>query len=367
MDYLFGSHQLVTVGYEFEHERYSNVNTDQNPVVALRNYNSTFATQQSNAAFAQDQIRLFGGKLLVLLSGRFTQMGLTQPTFVGGLSPYSKLPLPTPPAAYTGDASFAYFAASTSTKLRAHVGNSFRMPSIYERFGGYFYGGLYVPIGNPELAPERAVSVDFGFDQYLFDSRLKLSATYFFSHLQQVIGYLDFPPGYVDQYGRFSGYYNTTAGISRGVELSGNFHPARRTTVTASYTFVNAKDRVSQYYTGTAVDPIQTPRIPPHTATVVAMQQIGNHVDFSMDLDATSSYLYPLYGAIPGTYFDYPYAFRFPGARQLGVAGGYESGIGEKATFRLYARLSNALNQDFYEDGFRTPKRWLTGGIAFRF
>jgi hypothetical protein len=196
---------------------------------------------------------------------------------------------------------------------------------------------------------------------------MKLSGTYFYSHLQEVIGYLNFPPGYVDPYGRYSGYYNTTAGISRGVELSGTFHPARRTTMTASYTYVNARDRRSQYYTGTAVSPVQTPRIPPQTVSVIALHQIGTHVDVSMDLIATSSYLYPLYGAIPGTYFDYPYAFRFPGARQLGIAGGYETALREKTMLRLYARLSNTLNQDFYEDGFRTPGRWITGGIQLRF
>lgn len=367
VDYLLGAHQVLTAGYEFERERYLNVNSDQNPDPTQRLYNSTAATQQSNAAFAQDQIRFLSDRLEILLSGRFTQMSLNQPTYIGGPSPYANFSLPSPPAAYTGDASIAYFLPSTSTKFRAHAGNSFRMPSIYERFGGYFFGGTYVPNGNPELAPERAISLDFGFDQYLFRDHLKISSTYFYSHLQEVIDYLDFPPGYVDPYGRTAGYYNTSGGISRGVDLSGEFRPARNTTIFASYTYTNAKDLTSEYYTGTLFDPLQTPRILPQTVTVVATQQFGKRIDMALDFDGGSSYLYPLYGLNPVSGFAYPYAYRFSGPRQLGLSAGYSLPLRERLSTRLYVRVSNALDQDLYEDGFRTPGRWAVGGIHFSF
>ncbi len=366
-DYLWGGHQLLTAGYEFQQEHYQNVNSDQNPDPTQRVFNSTVATQRSNAAFSQDQIRLLGDRLEVLLSGRFTQISVNPPAYIGGGSPYANLPLPSPPAAYTGDASVAYFLPRTSTKVRAHTGNSFRMPSIYERFGGYFYGGAYIPNGNPELAPERAISLDLGFDQYLFHDHLKISGTYFYSHLQEVIDYLDFPPNYVDPYGRTSGYYNTSGGISRGLELSGEFHPARSSTIFASYTYTNARDRASVYYTGTSIDPLQTPRILPNTVTIVASQQFGKHIDMAMDFDGGSSYLYPLYGLNPVSGFAYPYAYRFPGPRQLGLSAGYSLPLSERAAARFYVRLSNALGQDFYEDGFRTPQRWALGGIHFTF
>ncbi len=367
IDYLWGNHQLLTAGYDFQQEHYQNVNSDQNPDPTQRVYNSSVATQRSNAVFAQDQIRLLDGRLEILLSGRFTHTSVDAPTYIGGTSPYANLPLPSPPAAYTGDASIAYFIPRTSTKLRAHTGNSFRMPSIFERFGGYFYGGAYIPNGNPELAPERAISLDFGFDQYLFHDHLKISSTYFYSHLQEIIDYLDFPPGYVDPYGRTSGYYNTSGGISRGVELSADFHPARNTTLFASYTYTNAKDRASVYYTGTSINPLQTARILPNTVTIVATQQLGKHIDMAMDFDGGSSYLYPLYGLDPVSGFAYPYAYRFPGPRQLGLSAGYSLPLNERMTARFYVRVSNALGQDFYEDGFRTPSRWAVGGIHFSF
>jgi outer membrane cobalamin receptor len=282
---------------------------------------------------------------------------------VGGASPYAYLPLPSPPHAYTGDASVSYFFQHTSTKLRSHAGNSFRLPSIYERLGGYFYGGTYFPFGDPRLSPERALSVDFGFDQYLFHQLLKVSGTYFYSHLQQVIGFLDFPPGYVDPYGRTGGYYDTGGGIARGVELSGDFHPSRNTSVFASYTYTNARDRSSQYYTGTGVDPLQSPRILPNAVTVIATQQFGRHVDAGMDFEGGSDYLYPLYGPSPLS----STAFRFSGPRQLGISAGYSIGFHEGAAARFYVRVSNTLNQNFYEDGFRTPGRWAVGGVRFSF
>lgn len=208
LNYLAGSHQILTAGYEFQRENYSEVAIDPNT------YSRTTARQQTNAVFAQDEVHLLDGRLQILLSGRFTRASLDQPAFVGGRSPYAAVGLPSPPRAYTGDASISYFLRRSSTKLRAHAGNSFRMPSIYERFGGYFYGGIYYPIGDPRLAPERAISLDFGFDQYFFRERLKLSGTYFYSHLQQVIGYLNFPPAYVDPFGRTGGYYDTKGSMA---------------------------------------------------------------------------------------------------------------------------------------------------------
>lgn len=362
-DYLLGSHQLLSGGYEFEQEHYLNVSTDQNPDPTQRAYYRTDARQRSHAVFAQEQVTMLNRRLQVLLSGRFTSASLEQPSFVGGAAPYANLVLPSPPDAYTGDASLSYFFQHTLTKLRAHTGNSFRLPSIYERFGGYFYGGAYFPFGDPRLSPERAISTDFGFDQYLFHQLLKVSGTYFYSHLQQVIGFLDFPPGYVDPYGRTGGYYNTGGGIARGVELSGDFHPSRNTSVFASYTYTNALDRTSQYYTGTGVDPLQSPRILPNLVTIVATQQFGSHVDGGMDFEAGSDYLYPLYGLSPLS----SNAFRFAGPRQLGVSAGYTIGLHEKASARFYLRMSNALDQNFYEDGFRTPGRWAVGGVRFSF
>ena len=93
------------------------------------------------------------------------------------------------PTAYTGDAAVAYFVPGSETKLRLHAGNSYRAPSPYERFGGSFssFFGSFSFYGDPRLEPERTVSFDGGVDQWLFDSKLQLSATAFHTDLREII------------------------------------------------------------------------------------------------------------------------------------------------------------------------------------
>ena len=68
----------------------------------------------------------------------------------------------------TGDGSVAYFIRSSDTKFRAHVGNGFRAPSLFERFGeGTFGSAGTVRFGDPTLRAEQSISVDGGFDQRL--------------------------------------------------------------------------------------------------------------------------------------------------------------------------------------------------------
>ncbi len=366
-NYLLGAHQTIIAGYEFQRENYTNPATDTNPDPTQRTNDTTIARQQTNAIFAQDEIRLFSNRLQILLSGRMTQVSLDQPTFLGtAVSPYAVVALPSPPKAFTGDAALSYFLKRSSTKLRAHAGNSFRMPSLYERFGGYFYGGVYYPIGDPNLPPERAISFDAGLDQYLFREHVKLSASYFYSRLQQIIGYINLPPDYVDVYGRYAGYHQLPGGIARGLEVSADIHPTRKTNIKASYVYTNARDRDSQYYTGTAIDPVQTPRISPQMFTVVATQQLTKRIDMALDFVGGSSYLYPLYGYDAS--FNYqPFAYRFAGPKLLGLSGGYTVPLHDKLSIRFYGRLSNALDQNYYADGFLTPGRWAIGGVRLSF
>ena len=97
--------------------------------------------------------------------------------------------------------------------------------------------------------------------------------------------------------------------------------------------------------------------------TIIATQQFGSHFDAAMDFEGGSDYLYPLYGLSPLSSNTY----RFAGPRQLGLSAGYSTGLTEGTSARFYIRVSNALDQDFYEDGFRTPGRWIVAGIHFSF
>ncbi|MFZ0592769.1 MAG: TonB-dependent receptor [Bryobacteraceae bacterium] len=359
VDYIAAPWHLITAGYEFERETYTNLGTDENPDVAQRTYSLTLANQRSNAAFVQDQLQLFRGKLLILLSGRFQSFRLNNPQFYGGNSPYAGVPLPLPASAYTGDASLAYYIHRSSTKLRAHVGNAFREPSLYERFGTYFLGGTFTPYGDPRLSPERSISTDGGIDQYLWHERLRLSGTFFYTHLQQVIAFDDgsiITPA-TDPYGRLGGYFNTGGGLSHGVELSGEFRPARKTVILAAYTYTDALDKFSEFSTGTGVEPLQVPRIFRNTVTFRASQQLTKRLDVAADFVGGSNFLYPLYG----------FAYRFDGPRQLGLSANYTIPVSDRYSVRLYTRVWNVLNQTYFEDGFQMPGRWAVGGLRFSF
>ncbi len=354
-NYLAGKHNLVSGGYEFEHENFDSPASDANPDPTQRINSRTQVSELSHAFDAQDQVRLFGDRLQLFFSGRFQHFDLNQPQFLGNFPVYAGTSAISPPNAYTGDVSIAYFIHSTGTKIRSHGGNGYRKPSLYELFGTYFDGSYFSAYGDPRLKPERSIAIDGGVDQYFASDRLRLSASYFYTRLQQVVAF-DFS-GLIDPatdpFGRSIGYRNTGGGIARGVELSLEAKPLRWTTVRSSYTYTNAKDKYSQFGDGT----LQMARITPQSFSLVILQQFGKRVDAALDAVVQSNYLFPFSGR----------TFVFSGPRQLGLAAGYTQPLTERLNVRFYARINNVNGQSLYEDGFRTPGRWATGGLVFSF
>ena len=351
--------QLISAGYEFERETFSNPSyTGETPVFL----SSTSALQSSHTVFVQDQTKLLGDRLQLSLSGRWQAFDLSAPTFSGVFPVYASASATSPPSAFTGDASLAYFFRSTNTKFRSHVGNAYRAPSLYERFGTYFYGGSFSAYGDPRLAPERAISMDAGFDQYFHSDKIKISASYFYTRLQETIAY---DPGILispatDPYGRYGGYYNTPGGLARGVELSAEAKLPRGVMLRSSFTYTNSIDRISEYSDGQ----LQTPRIWPETFTLMVMKSFGRHWDTSVDFLAGSRFLFLLYNSLP------PYnvlAYSFNGPRKLNASIGYTRQLNERLKLRVYTRLENLANQTYFEDGFPTPGFVAKGGLQFSF
>lgn len=358
-DFQLTRWQLITGGYEYERERYDNRATDENPVIAQRVNVRVQIVQGSHAGFAQDQIRLLDGRLQISLSGRVQKFELDKPSFTGGAPLYQNVKLNDPPSAYTGDGSIAYLSASTGTKLRAHVGNGYRVPSLYERFGASFYGGSFSAYGDPLLRPDRLISVDGGFDQYLFNSRVVLRATYFYTRLQEAIVF-DFSGAInyrTDPYGRFGGYRNTGGGLARGVETSAETRITRSLTLNASYTYTNARERNSSLIGGS----LRALRVFDHMGTITAIQRIGKRVDVTANFLAASDYIFPLFsgsGSRP---------FLFPGPRKLDLALNYTHPVTDHTSVRFYTRVENALNQNYLEEGFKTPGAWAVAGVKLLF
>src|SRR6266508_2233430 len=216
VDLRLGGANLLTTGYEFERESYGDFSTDESPAPPR---GSLDIWQRSHTFFAQNQTRLLADRLQLSLAFRLQGFDLSAPRFTGGAPRYVGVSFDAPPNAYTGDGSAAYLFRATNTKLRAHVGNGYRGPSLFERFGAFFFGGDFSPIGDPRLEPERSIAVDGGIDQTFLRGRARVSATYFYTRLQNIINFGSLPPN--DPFGRFfGGYLHLGGGLARGVELS---------------------------------------------------------------------------------------------------------------------------------------------------
>lgn len=355
--YRLGAFNLLSGGYEFETETYANDNTQSNLLSA---YNAVIVTQRSNSVFVQDQMRFLGDRLQISGAFRAQFFALDSPIFTPLASaPYQGMSFPSPTPAYTGDSSVAYFFRKTGTKLRAHVGRGYRAPSLFERFGAGFdpvFG--YTVYGDPLLKPEHSTSIDSGVDQEFLKGRLKISASYFYTWLQNVInfdtsGLID--PA-TDPYGRYIGYLNTQGGISRGIETSATVAPTRSLKVTAAYTYVNAIER-----TPIVGDILQTFVIPKNQFSLLATQQVTKRLLLSLDTLASTNYLAPIYGDVVTQ------TYRFNGIHKVNLGASYRIPIDEYRSIRFFVRADNIFNQTYFESGFLTPGRTASSGLQFEF
>ena len=340
-----GRRHLLSAGWEFEREFYDNHSRDNNPVDARRVDARVRIAQRSHTAFAQDQIRLLADRLQVSLSGRWQSFQLNRPQFTGGPPRFEGVKLAPPPDAYTGDGSIAYFLPKSGTKIRAHAGNGYRVPSLYERFGTSFFGGSFSAFGDPSLKPERSIAFDAGIDQYLASARYRVSGTFFYTRLQEVIGF------------GFTGYINTGGGLARGVELSFQGRPTRSLTIDSSYTYTNADDRTSRFPDGG----LRALHIYQHMFALTATQSFARRWDATVDFLAASDYLWAFFAGSGNR------GFVFPGPRKADLVVGYTLTLAERRTLRLYGKVENFLNRTYYEDGFRTPKAWAVFGVKYGF
>jgi vitamin B12 transporter len=355
--YHLGRFNLLSGGYEFETENYANDNTDQSNAAAA---NAVNVTQRSHSVFVQDQLRFLGDRLQISGAFRAQFFALDSPVLTPVASaPYQGIAFPSPTPAYTGDSSVAYFFHKSGTKLRAHAGRGYRAPSLYERFGAGFdpvYG--YSVYGDPRLKPEHSTSLDTGVDQTFFKGRLKTSASYFYTWLQNVINFdtsgLINPAA--DPFGRYIGYLNAQGGISRGIETSAAVAPTRSLKVTAVYTYVNAIER-----TPIVGDVLQTFVIPKNQFSLLVTEQASKRLMLTFDTLASSSYLAPVYGAVVTQ------TYRFNGIHKVNLGASYRIPIGEYRAIRFFIRADNIFNQTYFESGFLTPGRTASSGLQYEF
>ena len=357
VDLRAGRVNFITGGYEFESENFTNRSFQVNPA----NNSNVDVTQRSHALFVQDQLRFLEDRLQISAAFRTQFFSLQRPQFRPPASaPYSGITFQSPPTAYTGDGSIAYLFRSSGTKLRAHIGNGYRAPSLFERFGTSFGSFGYSVFGDPRLRPDRSIAVDGGIDQTFYQNRMRASATYFYTRLQQVIIF-DFSGAIspaTDPFGRFGGFRNTNGGIARGVELSLAATPTRTLNLFAAYTYTKALQRTPQVR-----GVLRSLVIPDHQFSLVATQRFGRRLLVNFDFAASSDYLAAIFN--PVTFASRAYRFRGLAKADLGAS--YTLPLKESRSLRFFGYVDNLFNREYFENGFRAPGRTGRAGATFVF
>lgn len=361
---LLASWLSLTGGYEFEHEGYHERANNNAPGASLIDTRSNIS-QNGHAAYFASQVSLLSRRLQLSFSGRAQVFRLTEPEFdaKGVATPYEGLAVKSPPRALTGDVSASYLIAASNTKIRAHFGNAYRAASIYERFGGGFFNDFFTnelvfnAYGDPRLSPDRYNSVDAGIDQYLFQDRLRISATAFYSRVVSITAFANAIDGTTDPFGRFYGYINGSGGISRGVEFGIEARPVRSLILNASYTYTNADlDRditVAGFW--------KVLGVPANMATLVATKQWTRRLSTNIDLFTSSKY-YTSFSAGGRSR-----AFEFPGFTKVDLTANYRIWEGETRAVRLYGKVDNMFNERYYQNGWLNPQATFVMGLGYTF
>jgi len=120
----------------------------------------------------------------------------------------------------------------TETKLKASYGTGFKAPTLSELYQNFPDFDFFA---NPDLKPEESTGYDAGFEQPLFNDRVRFGSTYFHNSITDLINYVVLPDG-------SSTYVNVGLATTEGTE---NFVSAKltdRLQVRADYTFTRAVD-----------------------------------------------------------------------------------------------------------------------------
>lgn len=224
----------------------------------------------------------------------------------------------------------------TETKLKASYGSGFKAPTLNQLFVDF----LPSFVANPNLRPEESVGYDVGFEQPVWNSRLRFGATYFHNDITNLVGtgILRTVPFTV----------RTSVNINRaetsGVEAFVAVNPIDRLWFRADYTYTKAIDAITN---------LELLRRPRHKAS---LSVTWTPID-PLTLSATVLHVGDFIDANRG--FSIPRLVA-PGFTVVNLAGDYK--VNEYA--KVFARIDNLFDER-YEDptGFLRPRFAIYGGV----
>lgn len=225
----------------------------------------------------------------------------------------------------------------TETKLKASYGSGFKAPTLNQLFVNF----LPTFVANPNLRPEKSTGYDVGFEQPVFNNKVRFGATYFHNDITDLIngtGIVTTVPFVVRT------NINIGKAETSGVEAFVTVNPIDRLWFRADYTYTKAIDAI------TNLELLRRPRhkasftaawtpIDPLTVSATVLH-VGSWIDGNRDF------------SIP--------RLTAPGFTIVNLAGDYR--INEYA--KVFARIDNLFDER-YEDptGFLRPGFAVYGGV----
>lgn len=252
--YVFNPHLTALVGFRYENERgFTNFSGTHTPT-DRDNFSYTFETQGNlwSRAFATvglgvEKNQIFGVKLTPRVSLAYY---LFRPDSGG---------------------------AFNGTKLKFNFGKGIKEPDIFSESTSLF--DLLSGLGNGQqlisqfhiapIGPERSRSYDFGLDQRLWNSRVRIGITLFHNQFSDQIEFVDktalpqlgFPQSLVGTGSFFGASVNSANFRAQGVETELEFDFGHGLHVRGSYTYLDAV--VQRSFQSSALGPVTNPALPP--------------------------------------------------------------------------------------------------------
>jgi vitamin B12 transporter len=213
-----------------------------------------------------------------------------------------------------------------ATNIRASYGEGFKAPSLYQLYDSFS--------GNNALKPERSKSYDIGFDQSLEGNRVVFSLTAFLRDTRNQINF-DYAT---------SIYGNLDRTRAKGVEAMLTLKPVDALTVTAAYSYVDARDRNTDA------------RLPRRAANAVSVS--ADYVwPFRLSTGATVT-------MVGDSFNDATNTVRLDGYALLGVRASFPI----MENLEIYGRIDNLTDEDYATVyGYGTYGRSAFGGVRVRF
>lgn len=238
--------------------------------------------------------------------------------------------------ATTFGANANYTPNKGATNFRLSYGEGFKAPSLYQ---------LYAPMfGNAALRPERSKSYDIGFDQSLDDGRVTISVTAFQRDTRDQITFAA------------AAYGNVGRTRAKGVEGSVAVRPVDALTVTAAYSYVDARDRSP----GSVDEGLRLLRRPANVASLSA-----DYVwPFGLSTGATVTMVSDSYDSIFDEQTFAAVRIQHDGYARLDL----RASLPINDHLEIYGRIDNVADEEYATVyGYSSYGRSAFGGVRVRF